>query len=182
MTTGKKIMTGILALIVVAVAAILALAATKPDEFRVTRSALIDAPPSAIYPYLSDLRKGTEWSPWIELDPDMEQSYEGPADQVGGVYKWKGDSNVGEGSLTLTELRPNEFVQMRLDFVKPMEGTSTAEYALTPKGDQTEVSWTMYGENGFMAKIMSVFMDCEKMMSEQFYKGLGNLKAIVEKK
>lgn len=39
----------------------------------------------------------------------------------------------------------------------------------------------MYGPNNFIAKVMNVFMNCEKMCAEQFDKGLENLKAMIEK-
>jgi hypothetical protein len=43
-------------LLAVAIGAVLAYAATKPDTFRVQRSASINAPPETIFPLLNDLR------------------------------------------------------------------------------------------------------------------------------
>jgi serine/threonine protein kinase HipA of HipAB toxin-antitoxin module len=53
---------------------------------------------------------------------------------------------------------------------------------IEPAGDQTRLSWNMSGKNGFMAKAIGLFMDCEKMCGDQFEKGLANMKAIVEAK
>jgi hypothetical protein len=53
---------------------------------------------------------------------------------------------------------------------------------IEPAGDQTKLSWNMSGKNGFMAKAIGLFMDCEKMCGDQFEKGLANMKAIVEAK
>ena len=39
-----------------------------------------------------------------------------------------------------------------------MEGTSTVESTFKPAGDKTVVTWTMYGKNGFMKKLFSVFI------------------------
>jgi hypothetical protein len=33
----------------------------------------------------------------------------------------------------------------------------------------------MYGKNHFMGKVMSIFMDCDKMCGPQFEKGLADL-------
>jgi len=47
--------------VVVLVAALLVYAATRPDTFRVERTATIKATPERIFPYLSDFRKGEAW-------------------------------------------------------------------------------------------------------------------------
>ena len=36
----------------------------------------------------------------------------------------------------------------------------------------------MYGSNGFMGKVMGLFMDCDKMCGPEFEKGLANLGAV----
>lgn len=37
---------------------------TRPNTFRVERSALIGAPPSAIFPYVNDFHLWNRWSPF----------------------------------------------------------------------------------------------------------------------
>ena len=61
-------------------------------------------------------------------------------------------------------------------------GTSTAEFNLKPEGSGTVVTWSMYGPNQFIGKVMGLFMDCEKMCGDEFNKGLAKLKNVVEKK
>ena len=61
-----------------------------------------------------------------------------------------------------------------------MAGTSDAEFTFKPEGGQTTVTWTMTGKNNFIAKVMCLFMNMEKMMNEQFDKGLNDLKQAVE--
>jgi hypothetical protein len=36
----------------------------QPADFRVTRSASIDAPPEVVFAQVNDLRKWNDWSPW----------------------------------------------------------------------------------------------------------------------
>src|SRR5262249_17972049 len=118
------------------------------------------------------------WSPWAKLDPAAKISYEGPTAGVGAAFTWAGNSEVGEGRMTITESRPNEKVVFRLDFEKPFKDTSTAEFTFEPKGDQTAVTWTMLGKNGFVGKAMSLVINCDKMLGGYFEKGLAQLDAV----
>jgi len=74
---------------------------------------------------------------WAKLDPDAKITFEGPDSGQGTVMTWVGNDKVGEGKMTLTESQPNDLVKLKVDFVKPFEGTATQEFALKPQGDQT---------------------------------------------
>jgi hypothetical protein len=82
--------------------------------------------------------------------------------------------------MTITESRPSELIRIRLEFFKPFAGTNTAEFTFKPEGNQTAVTWTMFGNNNFMAKAIHLFMNMEKMIGGQFEKGLADMKSIVE--
>ena len=154
--------------------------AMRPDEFRVTRRASISAPPAAVFVHVNDLHKWQAFSPWAKMDPVAKTSFAGPLAGVGAVFTWAGNKQVGEGSMTITESRPCELIRFRLDFVKPFEGTNTAEFTFTPEGAGTVVAWTMSGKNTFLFKAVGLFMNCEKIVGGQFDQGLASLKAIVE--
>ncbi len=64
--------------------------------------------------------------------------------------------------------------------IKPFRGENLIQYKLTPEGSGTRFSWTMSGDGGFMGKLMTVIIDCEKMIAGQFTEGINNLKAVVE--
>ncbi len=171
----------IIAVIVVLAALVLGvLVAKKPDEFRVTRTAMINAPTETIFSHVNNLHKWEAWSPWAKMDTDAKMAFQGPAEGVDAQFSWEG-KKTGQGSMIITESRPSTFVQYRLEFLKPMKGTNTVEFSLRPEGNATEVSWTMYGPNTLMGKIMSVFMNCEKMVGDQYEEGLRNLKQVAEK-
>ena len=70
---------------------------------------------------------------------------------AGAAYSWIGNKDVGEGRMTITDSRPTELVRFKLEFFKPMAGTSDAEFTFKPQGNQTEVTWTMTGRNNFIA-------------------------------
>jgi hypothetical protein len=172
----KKIIVFLLVL-----AAVLALIiATQPSEFRVKRSAVMAAPSQVIFAQVNDLHKWEAWSPWAKLDPNAKSSYEGPEAGVGAVMSWDGNNDVGAGSMKITDSKQNEAVTYQLDFLKPMKGTDIAEITLQAEGENTLVTWNMSGTNNFIGKAVGLVFNCEKMVGDQFDKGLANIKGIVE--
>jgi uncharacterized protein YndB with AHSA1/START domain len=177
-----KILGVILGVIVLAVAGVAAYAAaTQPDSFRVTRSLNISAPPEKIYPILSDFHRSPEWSPYEKLDPDMKRTHSGAAAGKGAVYAWDGDSNAGAGRMEIVDAVPNQSVTLKLDFIRPFEGSNVVEYKLQPKGSATQVSWDMHGPMPFISKVICVFVDLDKMIGKDFEAGLASLKTLAEK-
>jgi hypothetical protein len=120
------------------------------------------------------------WNPWEKIDPNMKLTYEGPPAGVGASYAWVGNKDVGEGRMTITAARPHESVQFKLEFFKPMTGTSDAEFTFKPQGSQTEVTWSMTGKNNFIAKAFCLFVNMDRMIGGNFEKGLAELKTIAE--
>jgi Polyketide cyclase / dehydrase and lipid transport len=171
----------ILVILVVVVAAILGYAATRPDTFTVQRAASIKAPPEKIFPLIDDFHRWPVWSPWEKMDPDMKRTYSGATAGKGAAYTWQGNSKVGEGHMEILDDPAPSKIVIKLDFIKPFEGHNIATFLLVPKGDVTDVTWTMDGPSPFVAKLMGVFMNMDKMIGNDFETGLANLKAAAEK-
>jgi hypothetical protein len=172
---------GIFAVIVAAaIAGVLAYAASKPDSFRVERTVAMKAPPDKIYPQINDLKAWTAWSPYEKRDPAMKRSYGAVTAGKGATYAWDGDKNVGQGNMEILESSPDKVV-IKLDVIKPFEAHNTGEFLLRPKGDVTDVTWAIYGPSPYVSKLMSVFVDFDKMIGKDFEQGLADLKARVEK-
>lgn len=167
--------------VVVAIAAVLIYASTRPDTFRVERSLAMNAPPDKIFPYLTGLKRWQEWSPYEGRDPAMKRTYSGPESGKGAAYEWDGDKNVGKGRMEVLEATAPGKVVIKLDFIKPFEGHNTAELTLQPKDGQTVVTWAMYGPSPFMSKLIGTFMNFDDMIGRDFAAGLVKLKTIVEK-
>ena len=174
---GKKPM-DILLLILALVAAVIAFIAMQPTEFSVKRSALIAAPAERIFLHVNDLHAWDAWSPWVKLDPQAKNSFEGPQAGVGASMYWIGNSKVGEGRMTIVDSQPHSHISFRLDFRKPMAATSQAEFTFTPQAGQTLVTWRMTGSNNFVGKAMNLVMNCDKMVGGQFENGLASLRAV----
>src|SRR5690242_10159044 len=96
----------VLIAIAVVLAAFLAFIAMQPPEFRVSRSTAIAAPPADVFPQVNDLHNMNEWSPWLEPDPNIKLTYEGPAAGKGASYSWEGNNQVGAGKLTIVDSHP----------------------------------------------------------------------------
>ncbi|HBJ84271.1 MAG TPA: polyketide cyclase [Verrucomicrobiales bacterium] len=171
----KKVLLGLIAAIVI----ILVVASFQSDDLNVTRSATIAAPPDAVFKVVNDFRQWDAWSPWSKLDPAMKKTLEGPPEGVGAIYKWSGNNEVGEGSTRLVGSKPNETIDMKLEFVRPFEGSSDVRFTFAPEGTGTKVTWAMQSKKPFIGKVMGLFMDCGKMCGDQFSEGLGNLGKVV---
>ncbi|MEO8753922.1 MAG: SRPBCC family protein, partial [Casimicrobiaceae bacterium] len=169
------------AVLVAGVAVVLVLAAMKPDQFRVQRTAAIKAPPDKIFPLINDFMAWPAWSPYENKDPAMKRTLSGAASGKGAVYEWDGNSSVGQGRMEITASVPPSKDTIKLDFIKPFEGHNVAEFTLEPKGDATSVTWTMDGPAPFISKIMQVFINMDTMIGKDFEVGLANLKALAEK-
>jgi uncharacterized protein YndB with AHSA1/START domain len=165
----------------VLIAAVLGLALTKPDTFRVVRSATIKAPPEKVFAVINDFHNWTSWSPWEKLDPAMKRTHSGAASGKGAIYEWEGNSKVGAGRMEILDTTAPSKIAIKLDFIKPFEGHNTAEYTLVPQGEMTNVTWAMYGPTPFISKLMQVFISFDKMIGKDFEEGLANLKAVAEK-
>jgi hypothetical protein len=169
----------ILAILVVIVVAVLGYAATKPNTISYARSARINAPPERITALISDFKKWIVWSPWEKRDPNLKRTYSGSASGVGAVYAWEGNKNVGSGRMEILESTPTK-IRIKLDFITPFKANNIAEFTFTPQGGATDVHWVMTGPNLFIGKVMSTFINFDKMIGKDFEAGLADMKAAAE--
>jgi hypothetical protein len=164
---------------VVGIAAVLVLAATRPDSFTVQRSVQIRADSPRIHALINDMRQMNAWNPFTKDDPQMKGSYRGPAAGPGAAFDFEGGRG-GTGSIEITGSTPQS-VAMRLDMRKPMEAHNAVRFTLVPRGDTTEVTWAMEGQVPYLAKILHVFINMDRMVGGAFESGLADLKARAER-
>jgi uncharacterized protein YndB with AHSA1/START domain len=169
------------AIVAVLAAAVLALAAFKPDTFHVQRSISIKAPPAKIFALIDNFRNWDAWSPWEKLDPALKRTFSGAASGKGAVYEWEGNRKVGSGRMEITESSPSSRIVIKLDFIKPPEGHNVAEFTLEEQGDSTRVTWTMQGPAPFISKVIQVFLSMDAMIGQNFETGLENMKTVAER-
>jgi hypothetical protein len=86
-----------------------------PGSVHVERSAVIAATPAQIFPYMNDLRKFNEWSPWARRDPGTKYAFTGPDSGAGAAMTWQSEKH-GAGRQRITASVPDEKVTAALDF------------------------------------------------------------------
>jgi len=171
----------ILLALAVIVLLLIVVIAGRPDEFVVSRSTAISAPPEEVFPRVNELRKWEDWSPWAKLDPNAKSTFEGTPAGVGAVMSWDGNKKVGAGRMTIVESQPNDRLRIQIEFLRPFQATNMAEFQFKAESAQTLVTWSMMGKNNFFFKAFSLFMNCDDMAGKDFEKGLASLKAVAEK-
>jgi len=170
----------ILTVLVIIIAAVLVYAATRPNDFVVTRTATIKAAPEAIFPLINDFSRWPAWSPYEKLDPDMKRTLSGAQSGKGATYAWEGNGKAGKGRMEIVSSVPSSQVALKLDFEKPFRANNSVDFTLTPSGDTTAVSWAMRGSRPFIAKLLGLFMNFDTLIGRDFETGLANLKRNTE--
>jgi polyketide cyclase/dehydrase/lipid transport protein len=150
------------------------------SSFEVTRATTIQADPARVHGLVNDFREWTAWSPWEDLDPELERTYSDPSSGVGAHYAWKGNRKAGEGSMEITGSGADR-VEIELAFLKPMRNTQLVEFVMTPVGAGTDVTWRMSGQHeGVLMNLFSKVVSMDKLIGKDFEKGLARLKAVAE--
>lgn len=176
----KKKLGIVLGIVVVLLAVFCGVVALQPSEFSIERSAQIAAAPATVFALVNDFHHWDGWSPWAKLDPDMKTTYTGPQSGVDAAYAWVGNSEVGEGKMTITESAPSEKIVIRLEFMKPFEATNEATFTFVPVEGGTRVTWRMDGTNNFVGKAFGLLMDMDTMVGGSFEQGLDAMKGMAE--
>ncbi len=164
----------------VLILAVVAYASTRPDTFELARSTMIKASPDKIFPLINDLRLFSTWSPFEKKDLNMKRVYSGPESGEGQKLEWDGNSEVGQGTLTIVGSSPSSEVNMELKMVRPMTANNGVRFTLVPEGNLTKVTWLMHGTVPLFGKILHLFIDMDRMCGPDFEKGLASLKSRAE--
>ena len=176
----KKILLGAIVVIVLVVAIFCVVVAMQPAHFHIERSAAINAPAPVVFAQVNDFHKWEAWSPWAKIDPSMKQNYDGAPAGVGAGYSWAGNSQAGEGRMTITDSHPSDLIKIKLEFLKPFAATDTTAFTFKPQANQTVVTWTLDGDNNFIGKAFGLVMNMDKMVGADFEKGLAQMKSVAE--
>ena len=146
-------------------------------EFEVKREATIAASRAAVYALLVDFHRWREWSPWEDVDPDLQRTYSGPDAGTGAVYEWAGNRKAGSGRMEITDAVEPSTVQIALQFLKPFKSSSTTTFVLVERNGDTQVTWRMVGPKTFMTRVMGIFTSMDKLVGKDFEQGLARLSA-----
>jgi hypothetical protein len=162
-------------------AILLAYAATRPDEFQVSRSINIKAPPDKIFALINDLKAFDRWNPFAKQDPSIALAYSGSESGPGAKSAWTSKGSAGAGTLEITGGQPGSEVKMLLQMTKPIEARNDIIFTLQPDGDSTKVTWAMSGAQPYIGKVISTIISMDTMVGGPFERGLADLKMLTEK-
>lgn len=174
-----KILKRVLLILAILLLLVSAIGLLLSRQIHVERSVEIKQKPEIVFAYVNNMKNWNTWSPWFDLDSAAEYSYEGPVSGVGATMNWKSSKkDVGSGSMTFTEVVPNESIKEDLNFME--NGTAKAGFLFAPVEGGVKVTWTMDVDAGYnpLMRILGKFMD--GMVGKDFEKGLGKLKAVTE--
>ena len=151
-----------------------------PTTWEVRRQRAIAGPPEAVYPWLADLRRWRQWSPWQESDyPGLVYRYAGSASGEGAEVSWDSDA-TGDGHLRIIEARPNERVRFEMRFQRGrIRAEDTLELRPLPGGG-TEVTWVDRGDLGRTLLGRLSLPAIERSMGRDLERGLDGLARVVE--
>lgn len=171
----RNILIGLVFLVVAAAA----IGMVLPRQVTVERDIVINAPPEEVFSHVSSLQAFSNWSPWGDIDPDMQITYSGPDAGVGNVMEWTSDHpDVGNGRQEIVGIVENESVQTTIEFGGM--GTAEAWWHLSPEGDGTRLVWGLNADmgSGPVGRWIGLMMD--GWVGADYERGLAQLQATVE--
>ncbi len=160
--------------------ALLIFAATRPDSITIRRALEIKAPPERIYAVIEDFHHWPSWAPQDRMDPTMQRSYGGPEKGPGAFSEWTSSGHAGSGRMAITDAAAPSRITVTVDFVKPFKAQNINEFILEARTGATRLTWSMQGSQPFMAKVMGIFLDMDRMLGRHFEAGLQALRALAE--
>lgn len=150
-----------------------------PTKFHVERSIEVSTSTETAQRYMKDLSHFEQWSPFKKYDTNTVVTLKGKPGEIGSSYNWKGNSDVGSGSMEISAIEKNN-VTLRLKFVEPWESECEAHFIFKSTKGKTTITWSINGDSPYPFNTMCLFMDMDNMMGKDFESGLLALKTILE--
>ena len=155
-----------------------AVAVGLPAHVTVTRSKSISAPESAVFPYLNNLHRFSEWSPWQLRDPQLAVTYAGPEQGKGATIQWTSQKpSIGTGRMEITESEPNRNIDLVVNF-NGLEGTGA--FSVVPDGSGSKVTWSFGFDSGTSPLKRWKALMIDGFVGAEYQAGLDRLKEKIE--
>lgn len=174
----KKFLTAIVLILV----ALVAISFFLPKDMNLAVTKQLEAAPEQVFVQINNLKNWENWSPWHDMDPNMELTYAEDYIGEGGSYTWKSDKQgVGNGAAIIEESVPNEKVVTILKFEGYEDDDTRSAYLIEPTDAGSEVTWTFQSEHKAKwpwAIYWNAMM--RSMIKKSYAKGLGNIDAYIK--
>ena len=89
----KKFLKIVLVFLAIVVVAMLVIG----KKYHYEKSIVINAPVEKVWQNVNSMKAVNSWSPFLDYDKNMKQTYSGVSGQVGDTYHWSGNDEAGEG-------------------------------------------------------------------------------------
>ena len=160
------------------VAILAAVAVGLPAHVTVARTVVINAPESAVFPYVNNLHRFGDWSPWKLRDPQLAITYGGPEEGKGALIQWTSQKpSIGTGNVQISDSNLNRSVELAANF-NNLEGTSSFEIA--PSGSGSKITWSFGYDTGSSPLKRWKALMLDGFIGSEYRAGLDRLKETVE--
>ena len=146
-------------------------------RWRVERTVVIDAPPSAVFPWLDAPRRWDDWAPL----GDVQTTLSGPEHGPGGTRRWN-HPELGDGVFTIVATTPDREVRYHVE-VQGGSLITDGTIALAPASPDrngTRVTWEERGDFGHNPLMGYTARGMDRMQGAQMEGSLRRLKEKVE--
>lgn len=179
--TPMKIMKYFVLVMLSLIATVFTLAWFRNPEYKVQRSIVIHAPRAVVWAQISRWKAFNNWNPWAALDSQAVYVFGGNDGSVGSFISWKGNSDMGSGSMRTWRIDPLKSVEAELEFTEPWESKSNTSIAMEGGDGQVLVSWSMQGKQSLLERSFALFLGgMDHMVGKDYEKGLATLKRVCE--
>ena len=174
----------VLSIVTVIVLLLLLVALILPKHYSVTVSEIINMPKKSVYDYVSLLSNQTQYSEWLNADPNLRPTVVGTDGTVGALLKWESlnedrNKNVGMGEQEIKRM-DESIIEVELRLIKPMPATCKLINNIVEKGiNKTYYTCTFYAYAKFPINLPSYLFGRNFIIKAQ-QKTLSNIKTIVE--
>lgn len=169
----------LLASLAAAAVVVVALGAALSGQWAVRRSVLVAATPERVHRDVGDLQRWPRWAFWGRQPPHFRFWFEG-TQGTGQTLHWqetREGTELGAGSISLTESTPAEGVAFQTRMPKGKTGSGSIRYERV--GDMTRVIWQDEGE--LPPIVGGLFLDLfQKRLGRHMETGLAQLKQLSE--
>jgi hypothetical protein len=173
-----KILKKILLWLAIVIVVISLAAQLLPADWKVVRSIETSATPESVYAQIGTLQNWENWNTFSLEDPNIVNTYAGPASGVGAKAEWK-SKKFGDGGAEILQAFPGSGIEYDLHFAAFKEH-SIGRILLVPTDVGTKVTYSVEGRYGHNPahRIMGLFVD--KFLGKFFEKSLLKLKEVSE--
>ena len=140
-----------------------------PGRWDVERSAVVAAPPDAVFPWLDDPHQWDQWAPLGEV----AATFSGPPRGAGASRRWT-HPEVGDGVFTILSTILDREVRYRVE-VQGGRMVTEGTLRLTAEGAGTRVTWQEQGDFGRNPLLGYLARSMDRMQGAQMEGSLARL-------